>query len=177
MPNAAITRRTLFESAAFTGFAFAIAPEMAVAGTKDRNESFDYEVTRSDAEWRAMLEPEVYRVLREGGTERKHSSPLVRETRDGTYSCRGCDLTLYENIWKVPLEIGWVFFRHSRPNSLLTAVDGPPFDPEGNDIRILAAIEVHCRRCGSHQGHIVHAEGQLVHCINGSSMNFEPATT
>ena len=174
MPEAAITRRTLFKSAALTGIAAAIAPRSAQS--KSSRDAFDYEIARTDAEWRAMLAPEEYRILREGGTERKHSSPLVQETRDGTYRCRGCDLALYENLWKVPLEIGWVFFRHSHPNSVLTSIDGPPFDPEGNDIRVLAAIEVHCRRCGSHHGHIVHAEGQLVHCINGTSLEFHPTT-
>ena len=136
---------------------------------------FVYQITRTDAEWREFLTPEEFRILREGGTEAMHSSPLVTEKREGIYRCRGCDLEHYEALWKVPLEIGWVFFRHSQPNSVLTAIDGAPFDDDGNDIRILAAVEVHCRRCGSHLGHIVHAEGQLVHCINGASLVFAPA--
>ena len=174
MSQAAITRRNLFESAAFGGLAFALVSGFAKAAPETA--PFPYEIIRSDAEWRDRLSTEEFRILRKGGTEAKHSSALVAEDRDGNYHCRGCDLTQYKSLWKVPLQIGWVFFRHSHPNSVLTAVDGPPFDDDGNDIRILAAIEVHCRRCGSHLGHIVHAEGQLVHCINGASLMFEPAT-
>ena len=172
MSQTAITRRALFESAAFSGLALTVAPRIAKAAPSP--ETFTYEINRSDAEWRKRLGAEEFRVLRKGGTEAKHSSALVHETREGIYRCRGCDLTQYDNLWKVPLDLGWVFFRHSQPNSVLTAVDGPPFDGEGNDIRILAAVEVHCRRCSSHLGHIVHAEGQLVHCINGASLIFRP---
>jgi len=172
MFKAAITRRDLFDSVAFGGMLFAFVPGLARAASETAQ--FSYEVSRSDSAWRERLGPEGFRILRKGGTEAKHSSALVTEERDGIYRCRGCDLVHYKSLWKVPLQIGWVFFRHSLPNSVLTAVDGPPFDDDGNDIRILAAIEVHCRRCGSHLGHIVQAEGQLVHCINGASLAFEP---
>ena len=170
MPETRFSRRHFLSSAAIAGLSTPTAVRAAVDTGSD--ERFAYEVTRTDADWRARLSQTEFRILREGGTEPKHSSPLVNEARDGTYHCRGCDLTLYDGFWKVPLEIGWVFFRHARPDAILTAIDGERTDDDGNDISILAAIEAHCRRCGSHLGHIVQAEGQLVHCINGSSLAF-----
>jgi len=137
-------------------------------------DTFQLEITRSEAEWRARLTEEEFRILREGGTEAKFSSPHVTENREGLYTCKGCDLPIYDGLWKVPLEIGWVFFRHARPRSVLTGIDGEPFIG-GEDQREAVAIEVHCRRCASHLGHIVHAEGQLVHCINGASLIFTKA--
>ncbi len=139
------------------------------------SEEMVYEVTRTDDEWRARLTDEEFRILREGGTEEKHSSPHVTETRDGVYCCKGCDLTLYDWHWKVPLDIGWVFFRHSRPNAVLTDIDGDAF-LDGMDLRNIVQIEAHCRRCGSHLGHIVHTGSDLVHCINGASLNFRTVT-
>ncbi len=146
------------------------AETVTAAGDSD----FTFEITRSDAEWRERLGDEGYRILREGGTEAKHSSPLVDETRDGVYCCRGCDLPVYESVWKVQLDIGWVFFRQCQPNSVLTGIDGPAFDGTV-DLRIISMIEAHCRRCGSHLGHIQIVEGQLLHCINGASLDFAEA--
>lgn len=144
----------------------------AMAATDNtETDTFQFEVQRSETEWRARLSPEEYRILREGGTEKKFTSPYVTETRDGIYRCKGCDLELYSSLWKVQLDIGWVFFRHAEPRSVLLGMDGDPFIGD-LDVRDTVAIETHCRRCGSHLGHIVHAQGQLVHCINGASLTF-----
>lgn len=139
-------------------------------------EAYTYEVTRTEAEWRAQLEDDAYWVLREGGTEVPHTSLLAFQTNPGTYFCKGCDLTIYDSEFKVPLpEIGWVFFRQSRENSVLMGIDvkspygGGMGEPQDN-----AVIEAHCRRCGSHFGHVLTVKGKTLHCINGVALNYMP---
>lgn len=137
--------------------------------------SYNYEVRRTDAAWRSLLDPTEYAVLREGQTENPKSSPLWNETRDGEYACKGCSLKLYDSRWKTTLDKGWVFFFHSEPNAVMTDIDGPNpaygMSPRDN----IALTEVHCRRCGSHLGHHLIVGGKPLHCINGASLNFTRA--
>jgi len=138
---------------------------------------FQYEVTRTDAEWREMLSGESYDILRMGGTELPRSSPLWEENASGMYHCKGCDLPAFDSAWKVPLNKGWVFFTHSETNAVLTAIDGP-VAAYGNAMSSDAVFfEVHCRRCGSHLGHLLPVEGQQVHCINGAALDFKQAAS
>jgi len=123
---------------------------------------FAYEVRYSDEEWRARLSPDEYRVLRQGGTEQRHSHYLTRETGPGIYNCQGCDLPIYTSSQKVILDIGWVFFKHALPDSVLLGVDS-------------GRIEAHCRRCGSHMGHVLYVETEILHCINGTALDFKAA--
>jgi peptide-methionine (R)-S-oxide reductase len=135
---------------------------------------FDYEVTRTEEEWRALL-GDAYPILREGKTERQRSSPLWAEARQGRYDCKGCDLTQYSSFTKVNLLKGWLFFTASEPNAQLMSQDGPAEmsdAPSAFDV----TIEVHCRRCGSHMGHVLLVEGNVLHCINGASLNFIEAS-
>ncbi len=67
-----------------------------------------------------------------------------------------------------------MFFRHSEPNAVLTGIDGPVPEYGAADAEYGAFIEVHCRRCGSHLGHLLQIEEQLLHCINGTSLKFQP---
>ncbi|PWR00919.1 peptide-methionine (R)-S-oxide reductase [Meridianimarinicoccus roseus] len=136
---------------------------------------FRYEVTRSDTEWKARLTPAEYRILREGGTELPASSPLWQEDRDGTYCCRGCDLLIYSAAWKVSVPKGWAFFRHSERDAVLTGIDGPVPSYGMSPDDDTTMIEAHCRRCGSHLGHVLLVEGSVLHCINGTSLRFTPA--
>ncbi len=131
---------------------------------------FEYEFTLTDAEWRERL-GDAYSVLREGKTERQRSSPIWDETRAGMYHCKGCDLPHYHSDLKVQLPKGWLFFVASEPNSQLMSIDSIAVmaeRPTAHDAR----IEVHCRRCGSHIGHILLVGGEVLHCINGASLNF-----
>lgn len=189
------TRRFLFGS---VPAAFAT---MALGGKAMANEddTFQYEVTRTDDEWRAMLSEDEYKIMRLGGTEAPRSHPLWDSTEKGTYICKGCDLPIYEGRFKVVIDKGWLFYRHSEPNSVLTGIDksvysqfggqsgdgGTPMVPTEVDISQfseeerdlldpLLSIEAHCRRCGSHLGHVLYVENKLVHCINGTAMNFTP---
>jgi len=161
---------------------FAAAPLAIGAATRGEamapppleTDPFEYEIQRSETEWRDMLNEEEYRVLRDGWTELPYSTEKWNETREGLYGCRGCGLHLYSSNWRAPVDKGWVFFAHSEPAAVLTGIDGPQesygMDPNGPG----TMIEVHCRRCGSHLGHILIVDGKLLHCINGTSLTFSP---
>lgn len=130
----------------------------------------DFEICRSEAEWRARLSQDEYLVLREEGTEQPYTSPLNEETRPGTYHCRGCDLPVYGADAKYDSETGWPSFFESLPNAVRTK----------EDRRFIFQVrtEVHCRRCGGHLGHIFDDGPEPTgkrHCLNGLSLSFVPA--
>lgn len=127
-----------------------------------------YPVTRTDAEWRALLTPEQYYIMREHGTERPGSCALLHETRQGTFSCAGCDTPLFGSTLKFESGTGWPSFNDPLPGSVATTVD----KSHG-----MVRTEVHCATCGSHLGHIF-PDGPpptgLRYCINGVALNFVP---
>lgn len=154
-------RRDLFLGALALGSLGALgAPRRAAAA---------FEVTRSEAEWRAMLSDLEYRVMREEGTERAGSSPLDKIYDPGLYHCRGCDLALYSSEAKYDSGTGWPSFYEALPGAIGTKPDR---------ILLVVRTECHCRRCGSHLGHIFDdgppPTGKR-HCINGVSLVFVPA--
>jgi len=157
-------RRTFLQGTAATVLA---APAIGPAFAAD-SESF--EVTRSDAEWRAQLSDLEYKVMREEGTERAFTSPLNDEKRKGVFHCKGCDLPLYESATKFDSGTGWPSFYAALPDAVRTRPDRK---------LIWVRTEVHCRRCGSHLGHIFDdgppPTGKR-HCINGVSLSFVPAS-
>jgi peptide-methionine (R)-S-oxide reductase len=126
-----------------------------------------YEVTHSKAEWKAMLSNLQYKVMREESTERAGSSPLDKNYSAGTYHCRGCDLALYSSKAKYDSGTGWPSFYQSLPKSIGTKEDRKFFS---------VRTECHCRRCGSHLGHIF-TDGPKPtgkrHCLNGVSLVFK----
>lgn len=165
---------------AFMGSTLLSAAALPFAGAAqarpERNFDFIYEITRSEEEWRARLSKYEYEILRNSGTEWAKSSELWDDYREGMFHCRGCDLTVYSSEWRVELDKGWVFFSHAQPTTVLTDIDkAANYSMNASAARTM--IEAHCRRCGSHLGHILTVEGQLVHCINGASLRFEPAAT
>ncbi len=128
-----------------------------------------FEINRSDAEWKALLSDLEYKVMRKEGTERSGSSPLDRVYDAGIYNCRGCDLALYSSETKFDSGTGWPSFWQSLPNAIGTKPD-----------RVLLRVrtEAHCRRCGSHLGHIFDdgpAPTGKRHCLNGASLVFRSA--
>jgi len=147
-------------------------PRTGAADVVAGRDPFDYEVTRSEAEWRALL-GEDYPVLREGKTEEPRSSDIWAEARPGRYDCRGCDLTQYRSETKINLPKGWLFFVASEPNAQLMSQDTES-DMGTSGSTVDLRIEVHCRRCASHMGHILLVEGQVLHCVNGASLSFVP---
>lgn len=128
-----------------------------------------FEITRTEAEWRAMLTKLQYKVMREEGTERAFSSPLDKNYAAGTYHCRGCDLPLYSSKHKYDSGTGWPSFYQSLARAIGTKPDRKLF---------AVRTECHCRRCGSHLGHIFDdgpAPTGKRHCLNGVSLVFKPA--
>lgn len=172
----ALTRRRFF---AGTAAAAVTAGSSASARVPARpsDENYTYEVNRTEEEWKNMLKGDEYAILREGFTEQPKSSSLWDETRNGTYHCKGCDLYVFDAQWKRELDKGWVFFYHAQPNAVMTDIDGPTPEYGGMTSGQTAATEIHCRRCGSHLGHLLIVEREMTHCINGAAMKFNLAAS
>ena len=170
-----LNRRGFFKTsaAAIGGLAGAQAAYGDVVPDID---GFEYEVMKPRAAWLEQLGEHDFGILRLGATEVPRSSSIWNEEREGDYHCKGCELFVYSSAWKVQLDKGWAFFRHSVPNSMMMSIDWPEGAGPGLGLDILSAIEVHCRRCGSHMGHIVLVDGSILDCINGASLTFEPTT-
>jgi len=125
-------------------------------------------IDRTNSQWRAVLTPAQYDVLREEGTERPHSSPLNQERRKGTFVCAGCGQPLFKSDTKYDSRTGWPSFYASIPGAVETKVDRKLLMPR---------TEYHCARCGGHQGHVFEdgpaPTGQRF-CNNGLALRFEP---
>lgn len=167
-----MNRRSFFSKAALMSGTVAI-PSVVRADVPAGRDPFPYEVQRTDEEWRALLGEASYAVMREGKTERQRSSDIWAESRAGHYECKGCDLPQYRSFSKVNLPKGWLFFTVSEPNAQMMAVDSHG-EMSDDQTAFDVFIEVHCRRCGSHIGHILKVDGEILHCINGASLNFIP---
>lgn len=128
-----------------------------------------FPVTKTDAEWRSILTPEQYQVLRGHGTERPGSCALNQEKRAGTFSCAGCDQDLFVAAKKFESGTGWPSFDQPLPGSVEETVDRSWG---------MVRTEVHCANCGGHLGHVF-PDGPpptgLRYCINGVALNFRPA--
>ena len=143
---------------------------ITLTATRSFAQDSAFEITRSEAQWRAMLSDVEYAVMREEETETSYSSPLNNEKRTGIYHCKGCDLKLYSSAHKYDSKTGW----HSYWKSLSDAVSTKP-----DNTLFSTRTEVHCRRCGSHLGHIFDdgpAPTGKRHCLNGVSLTFRTAT-
>jgi len=157
-----MNRRILLGTGLLSGAVLALTGRTTLAAE-------DFEVTRTDAEWKAMLSEAEYNVMREEGTERAGSSPLDKIYEPGLYHCRGCDLGLYSSEHKYDSGTGWPSFWQAMPDAIGTKRDFKLIYPR---------TECHCRRCGSHLGHIFDDGPQPTgkrHCLNGVSLVFKPA--
>ncbi len=130
-----------------------------------------YAVSHSDAEWRKMLTPQQYAVLRQSGTERPYSSPLNDEHRHGTFSCAGCDQALYSSDTKFDSGTGWPSFYAPIEKSAVREIQDTSLG--------MTRTAVDCGRCGGHVGHVFNDGPKptgLRYCMNGVAMAFKPVS-
>ena len=127
-----------------------------------------YPVSHTEAEWRKILTPEQYHIMREHGTERPGSCALNYEKRAGTFYCAGCGQKLFVSKTKFESGTGWPSFNDPEPGAVETSTDSSYG---------MVRTEVHCSRCGSHLGHVFEdgpPPTHLRYCINGVAMDFKP---
>ena len=128
-----------------------------------------FEINKADTEWRKILTPEEFRVLRKHGTERAGSSPLDKEYGRGTYLCAACELPLFASATKYDSRTGWPSFSAPLEGAARTSSDRSFFTER---------TDVHCRRCGGHLGHVFDdgpAPTGLRYCMNGVALRFRRA--
>jgi len=129
-------------------------------------------VVKTEAEWRKLLTPQQFHILREEGTEWAGTSPLNKETRKGTYACAGCDLVLYSSAAKFDSGTGWPSFYECLPGCLEYESDPKRFTTR------MSYTEMHCARCGGHHGHVFNDGPKPTgwrYCSNGAVLKFLPA--
>jgi len=146
----------------------AIAAGLAGAVWGRKSQAETYEVVASEAEWRKILSPEAYAVLRGGSTEWAGSSALNDEHRAGVFACAGCALPLYTSGAKFESGTGWPSFWQPLPEAVRTRADRGLLGQR---------TEVHCRRCGGHLGHVFNdgpSPTGMRYCMNGVAMVFLP---
>jgi peptide-methionine (R)-S-oxide reductase len=161
-----MTRRTLFGGAVAT-FGAVIAARFATLPKAHATGKF--EIERTDAEWKKLLTPEQYDVLRQEGTEAPFTSPLNHEKRKGIFACVGCDQKLFEADKKFDSGTGWPSFWQPIKDAVIEKSDS-------SFGMVRTAVE--CRRCGGHLGHVFDDGPQptgLRYCMNGVAMKFMPA--
>jgi peptide-methionine (R)-S-oxide reductase len=130
----------------------------------------EYAVTHSDAEWRKLLTPEQYQIMRKHGTEMPGSCALLHEKRPGTFRCAACDQPLFASKLKFESGTGWPSFYQPLENAV-----GKTEDRTFG----MSRTEVHCRRCGGHLGHVFDDGPKptgLRYCMDGFALVFHPAS-
>jgi len=161
-------RQFLLSGASFAALA-ALGATWGIGFAQGEDEATNFEITRTPEEWKSILTPEQYSVLREEGTEAPGSSELLGEKREGTFACAGCDLPVFSSDTKFESGTGWPSFWAEIEGNVAFKEDRTLF---------MARTEEHCRRCGGHLGHVFDdgppPTGKR-HCINGLALVFHPA--
>jgi peptide-methionine (R)-S-oxide reductase len=155
----------------FLGLAGAGAASLWLLGrSSGAGAALHFKVNHTPAQWRQLLGPERYAVLREASTERPFSSPLNKEHRKGVFVCAGCDQSLFSSTTKFDSGTGWPsFWRPLTSRAVVTRSDRS---------LMMVRTEVLCSRCGGHLGHVFDDGPKptgLRYCMNGLALKFRPA--
>ncbi len=128
-----------------------------------------YPVSKTQEEWRELLTPQEFHVLREAGTERPYTGELLDESREGVYSCRACGAELFRSATKFDAGCGWPSFYEPRESDAVTL---KPDHSLG-----MQRTEVLCANCGSHLGHVFedapHTPTGDRYCMNSVALSFD----
>jgi peptide-methionine (R)-S-oxide reductase len=154
----------------FLGLAGAAAVSLLLFGRQTNAQAGTrFAVSRTPEEWRRILGPQRYHILRVAGTERAFTSPLLNEHRKGIFTCAGCGLPLFSSTTKFESGTGWPSFSKALPGAVVTRTDRS---------LLMERTEVLCARCGGHLGHVFDDGPKptgLRYCMNGLALNFRPA--
>jgi len=139
------------------------------SNSDSKNVASNYEVTKTDKEWKEILTPAQYQILRKAGTERPFSSELNNIKKAGTFVCAACGTELYETEHKFDSGTGWPSFDRAMEGGI----------EMGSDSKLgYSRDEIHCATCGGHLGHLFNDGPRETtgkrHCINGDAMKFIP---
>jgi peptide-methionine (R)-S-oxide reductase len=163
------SRRNLLLSGGAAGIALVLGGARWLGGSRaEAAPAETFAVSHTDEEWRKLLSPNQYAVLRQEGTERAFTSPLNNEHRDGIFACAGCGQDLFSSKTKFDSGTGWPSFWRPLDKAVLEHSDRS----FGMD-----RTEVRCSRCGGHLGHVFDDGPQptgLRYCMNGVAMSFKP---
>ncbi len=127
----------------------------------------EFEINKTDEEWRRQLDPERYAILREAGTEAPFSGSLLNVDGEGTFSCAGCSQVLFRTEQKFESHCGWPSFDNCEPGTIIERSD-----------RSLGRVrtEILCSRCGGHLGHVFDdgpTPSGLRYCVNSLSIEYD----
>jgi peptide-methionine (R)-S-oxide reductase len=161
--------KTNLDRRAFLGAGAAAIAAIVVTRSPSVAAARGFQVTHSPEEWKRLLGPERYAVLREASTERPFSSPLLKEHRRGTFVCAGCVLPLFSSATKFDSGTGWPSFWQALPHAVVTRADRS---------LLMERTEVLCARCGGHLGHLFDDGPKptgLRYCMYGLALKFSAA--
>lgn len=164
-----MNRRRFLVGTGVSGLALLVFGRSAVSGAGENGHVTIEKIHKTDTEWKRILTPEQYHVLREEGTEPKFSSPLNKEKRAGEYVCAACELALFTSEMKYDSGTGWPSFFRTIEGRVETQLDFS---------LILPRTEYHCVRCGGHQGHVFNDGPRPTgkrFCNNGVALRFIPS--